>query len=253
MKKVFASSLLFICFSAMLSAQSNPVDSGSKFTLGEFVGLNIPKLCDRSNNELTCGFAPRSGEAVGLTVSYPAGANFTLGADLLYSSEGGRRNGPQAMDASYLTPDTHAHNYLYADFDNEYILNYAEIPVLIKYNMAINHSTKFYVDLGPYAGYLLNAVQKISGTSNIYTDKAQTLPLEPTAETFSAFTDISNSIKPFNFGLSGGLGIIKEFGANSFFIDIRGAYGLTTIQKDSQCGMSHNDYLSLSFGYFVSM
>lgn len=227
--------------------------SDSKVTLGAFGGLNVPKLSDGTNNAMSSGYSSRLGEAFGLTASYSLGLNFALRADLLYSSEGGQKNGTQAIEDSSFNPQAPAETYLYANYDNESILNYAEIPVMIKYSIPVHSSTKFYMDFGSYCGYLLNAQQKTSGTSLIYADKGETMPVEPFTQSFNATTDITNSINPFNFGLTGGVGLIQGVGYGNIFLDIRGAYGLTTVQKNSQDGSSHNGYVSIVVGYSIQL
>ena len=137
----------------------------SNFSLGILGGLNIPRLSGGNGNELSRDYTSRLGTAFGLTASLGFGSNFSLTADLLYSSEGGKRNGIQAFDASSINPQVPAGTYFYADYNNESILNYFEIPVMLKYFIPLNKSSKFFVDFGPYVGFLLNAKQKTSGSS----------------------------------------------------------------------------------------
>ncbi|MGD0341555.1 MAG: porin family protein [Bacteroidales bacterium] len=249
MKKIFLTSFVFICLTTILSAQSSPSERESKFTLGILGGLNIPRLSGGSDNEMSRDYTSRSGEAFGLTVSMDMGSNFDLRADLLYSSEGGKRNGIQAIDASSVNPMAPAGTYLYADFKNESILNYVEIPVMVKYSIPAGNSLKFFADFGPSFGFLLNAKQKTSGASIIYADRAETMIAVPTAQSFDASTDVSSSINHDNFGLTGGMGFAQRVYSGEFFMDFRGAYGLNAIQKDKQDGSSHNGNILIDIGY----
>ena len=238
---------------ALLFGQSLPVKSGSKLTLGLFGGLNIPQLSGGSGNEMSRDYTSRLGAAFGVTSSYSFSPAFALRADVLYSSEGGQRNGMQAIDASAYNPEAPAGTYFYADFKNESILNYLEIPVMLKYSFLKSKTSNLYADFGPYFGFLLNATQKTSGSSLIYADRAGTMPLVSEPQSFDASTDVKSDINSFNFGITGGVGFIEKVGKGELFLDLRGAYGLTTVQKDSQNGKSHNGYLLIALGYAISL
>jgi hypothetical protein len=230
-------------------SQSSPLKSSTDFSVGIMGGINIPRLSGGNGNELSRDYTSRSGPAFGLTASLGLGPHFALTADLLYSSEGGKRNGFQALDASSINPQVPAGTYFYADFKNQSILNYAEIPVMVKYIIPFNKSQKVYVDFGTYVGFLLNAKQKTSGSSIMYADRAQTMPIVETAQSFNASTDITSDINTVNFGLTGGVGFAQSVNSNEIFLDVRGAYGLTVIQKESQNGNSHNGNLLIDLGY----
>jgi hypothetical protein len=249
MKKLSLTLFVLFCLTVMSSAQSSRLSGDSKYTIGILGGLNIPRLSGGNGNELSRDYTSRLGAAFGLTASLSLGSNFSLTADLLYSSEGGKRNGIQAFDASSVNPQAPAGTYFYADYNNESILNYVEIPVMLKYFIPLNKSSKLFVDFGPYIGFLLNAKQKTSGSSIIYADRAETMVVVPEAQSFNANTDIMNSINLTNFGLTGGVGFAQTVNSGEIFLDARGAYGLTVIQKYSQNGNSHNGNLLIDLGY----
>jgi Outer membrane protein beta-barrel domain len=249
MKKLSLTLFVLISLTSMLFCQSSPLKSGADFSLGILGGLNIPRLSGGNGNELSRDYTSRSGLAFGLIASLGLGPHFALTADLLYSSEGGKRNGVQAIDASSINPQVPAGTYFYANFNNQSILNYAELPVMVKYIIPFNKSQKVYVDFGPYVGFLLNAKQETSGSSIIYADRAQTMPIVETAQSFNASTDITSDINTVNFGLTGGAGFTQMFNSSEVFLDVRGAYGLTVIQKVSANGNSHNGNLLIDLGY----
>jgi hypothetical protein len=253
MKKLFVTVFIIACLTATITAQTSSNQPDSKFTLGVFGGLNVPKLTDNSNNEISSGYSSRLGPAFGFTSSYSLCSNFALRVDALYSSEGGKRNGMQAVDATNFNPSVPAGTYFYANFDNESILNYIEIPVMAKYHVSICKSSKFYIDFGPYYGYLLNAKQKTSGSSAIYEDGAGTVSVVPVAQSFDAKTNVTSSIKRNNFGITGGVGFTHGFGVGELFLDVRGAYGLTNVQKYSEDGNSHNGYVLIALGYSINL
>jgi hypothetical protein len=127
---------------------------------------------------------------------------------------------------------------------------------MVKYNIPFNKSQKLYLDFGPYIGFLLNAKQKTSGSSIVYADAAGTQPVtvdpqtgQPFTVPFNASTDITSDINTVNFGLTGGAGFEQMFNSSEVFLDVRGAYGLTVIQKVSANGNSHNGNLLIDLGY----
>jgi len=241
-------------------SQTSSENDGSKFILGAFGGLNTPRLTGGGGNPLSEGWSSRSGAAFGLTLDWNTGTHFGWRADVLYSSEGGQRNGMQALDGSSFNPQIPAGTYFYANYNNESILNYLEIPVLAKYSFNLSHTSKLYLDLGPYVGFLLNAKQKTSGSSIVYADAAGTQPVsvdpatgQPFPVSFDANTDITGDINPVNFGLTGGIGFAQGVGFGNVFIDFRGAYGLTTVQNDSKNGESHTGNLLIAVGYSIPL
>lgn len=260
MKKLFIT-LMVVCFAATsIFAQNGKKENKRTFQLGVLGGLNIPNLTGGNGNPLSEGWSSRTGEAFGITAIFNLGHHFDLQSDVLYSSEGGKRDGMQAIDGSSINPQVPAGTYFYANFHNQTILNYLEIPVMIKYNIPVGKSSAFYADFGPYAGFLLNARLKTSGSSVVYADKAGTQPVtvnpntgQPIAMPFDADTDITNNNKAVNFGLTGGIGYSQGVGFGTASLDVRGAYGLTTIQKDPQNGNSHIGNLLIALGYSIPL
>lgn len=244
--------MIITLFLASLTVTSFAQSSSSKITLGILGGLNIPRLSGGSNNELSRDYTSRAGEAFGFTSNLDLGSNFALRVDLLYSSEGGKRNGLQAFDATTMNPQLPAGTYFYATYNNESILNYLELPVLLKYSIPVS-SSNFYIDFGPYVGYLLSATQKTSGSSMVYADRAETTPVVAQAVPFNATTDVTSSINRMNVGITGGIGYAQKVGKDQVILDIRGAYGLTYVQKDSADGTSHTGNLLISLGYSIPL
>jgi hypothetical protein len=244
---------VFVCITTVLFAKSSSDNKNTKFTMGVLGGLNIPQLSGGKSNELSRDYTSRLGEVFGLTTSYSLSSNFALRVDALYSSEGGKRNGVQAIDAASFNPQAPAGTYLYANFKNKTILNYFELPAMAKYTFPSRSSLKFYINLGPYMGIILNAKQKTSGSSMVYMDRAETTPVSPAAVPFDASTSTTSSIHPVNVGITGGIGIAHTLGMGNLFLDVRGAYGFTVVQKYKQDGSSHTGSLFVALGYSFAL
>jgi len=202
----------------------------------------------------------RQGGAYGVTFTWNTGTHFAWRADLLYSSEGGQKNGMQALAGNSFNPQVPAGTYFYANYNNESILDYLEIPVMAQYSFPLSKSSSLYIDFGPYAGFRLKATQKTSGSSIVYADAAGKQPVsvnpqngQPYAVPFDASTDITKQINPVNFGLTGGIGFTQNIAFGMIVLDVRGAYGLTSIQNNPVNGDNHIGNLLVSLGYSIPL
>jgi len=221
-------------------------------------GLSIPKI-GGGTNELSQDYTSRSAVNIGIFVEYPITENFSIQSEVNYDGQGGQRTGLQPITNSELPPNPNG-PYYYADFRNVSILNYLEIPVLLKYTFG-GEGMRFQGNLGPYIGFLLNASEESSGTSLVYTDKNRSplmIPLPPDYQTygeappqsFNATTNVYDSIKKINVGAAGGIGIIYPLNTNQrISFDVRFTYGITNIQKYSEDGKNHTGNLVISLGY----
>ena len=118
MKKILVTSFVLVCSMAMAMAQSASDKGASEFTLGAFAGFNIPQLTGGGGNPLSENWKSRQGGAYGLTLNWNTGTHFAWRADVLYSSEGGQRNGLQGLDASSINPQVPTGTYFYANYKN---------------------------------------------------------------------------------------------------------------------------------------
>ena len=237
-----------IFFSAPLSAQVTAI--------GVNGGISVPQLRSSGNNEISKDYSSRLAATFGLFADIGITQQFFIKVAVNYAGQGGKRKGMQPVtaippDVSQLLPPG---TMLYADFQNEAVLNYLEIPVTAKYTWG--DKLKYYINAGPYAGILLSATQKTEGTSQFFLDKKGTQPLgiqgQPLpAQSFKADTDVKKDINPINFGFTGGIGLAYTVGgAGEIILDARGAFGLTSIQKDTEAnGKSHTGGLFLTLGY----
>jgi Outer membrane protein beta-barrel domain len=225
--------------------------------LGVQGGLSIPNISG-GTNEISQGYTSRSAPNIGIFMEYQLSNNFSIQPEINYDGQGGQRNGLQPITNSELPPNPNG-PYYYADFKNVSILNYLEIPVLLKYAFG-GESIRFQVNLGPYVGFLLNAKEESSGTSLIYIDKNRTplmVPLPPdyqqygeVQQSFDATTNVYESLNKINFGAAGGIGLIYPLSATDCInFCVRFTYGFTNIQKYSEDGKNHTGNVVISVGY----
>ncbi|HEV3415035.1 MAG TPA: porin family protein [Puia sp.] len=222
--------------------------------LGVHGGLSIPDLSGGNGNQLSSDYTSRLAANFGIQGEWHIYHRFSLQVELNFAGQGGQRNGIQPITnlpaplQSMVPPGS----YLYANFKNKAVLNYLELPILAKFTWG--RTLQFYADAGVYVGYLLHAEEKTSDSSTIYVDQKGT-PLTVQGypvpgQNFTANTDITSSIKRFNVGVTGGVGLALPLDAhNKVFFDARFEYGLINIQKYSADGSNNTGNVLLSLGW----
>jgi hypothetical protein len=218
-------------------------------------GLSFPQL-KGGNSPQSEGYTSRSAATFGGFVNYKLGSRFTLQGEVMFSGQGGKRNGMQPIFTETLSglPVPGDIN-LHADFQNETVINYLEIPVLASYSLSgKNSGSSVYVDAGPYLGILLNAKVVTNGSSAIYLDKSGGMPVEINGfplppQNFDNEADIAESLNSVNVGITGGIGTKFLVGRQKLILDLRAAYGLIPIQADDKDGSNNTGALYLTIGY----
>lgn len=245
---------LYLIFLAAVLAPARSTFAQSPW-LGIKGGLSIPDLSGGGNNPLSNGWTSRLAANFGLQYECTLHNNLGLQVELNYAGQGGKRDGMQPITnlppslASQVPPGT----YLYADFDNKAILDYLELPVMAK--LSWGKTLGFYVNAGPYVGYLLSAKEKTSGTSTIYEDSKGQMPLTVQGypvppQDFTSTTDVTSSIKRWNVGITGGAGLSWRLDrSDKLFLDARFEYGLINIQRYSDDGTNNTGNVLFSLGY----
>jgi len=260
----------------------------AQIKIGGKVGYSVGRITDNSDNIYTEDYESTSGIDFGLTVEFPVSDLFSLQTEILYTQRGGTREGLQPIPTKALEsfgslddlnfmlalqgndPVTDE-NPLYANFTNESDLNYIEIPILGK--LGWGETWRFYVEAGPYVGFLVSSTQRTNGTSLITLDADGTDPLrvlnpnfdpgDPTSgpawvplppQTFDADTDTKSELNTLNFGFHAGAGLIREISdKHEVYLGFRGSWGAKTIQKDKVYGESHIGGLVFSLGYAYTL
>ncbi len=242
MKKlvIYLMSLLFVMsFSA--KAQNT--------SLGVRGGISIPNLSagGSNNNPLNTGYKSRLGPDLALFADFGISKDFSIEPVLEYSSQGGKKDGMQAFPNPYGSTPT----YLYANFKSEAKMNYLLVPVLAKLGWNISHSSpvRFYVNVGPFVGFLLNAKQVTSGSSPVYADQDGTTQVSPGAQSFDNTQNIKSQLHSANFGVEANVGFSEAFGKSEIFIEGGGNYGFLNIQKGTANGKNNIGAGTLTIGY----
>lgn len=221
MKRIIKSAA---AIAAILLLSSNTNAQKNTFSVGARAGVNISKLCCGSM-EINEDYVFGEGPSFGLAASYGFSKYFSVAAELDFATQGGKKNGMQAI-----TPGSNG-SVLYAKFDNKTVLNYLELPIMAR--VTFGDKFKYYVNAGPYIGYLLAAKNVTSGSSQIFADKAGT-QIESTAlQSFNSDKDVKSQFLAINYGLTGGLGAGYSFGNHVVWLDGRYVLGMPNIRKNT--------------------
>lgn len=261
--------ILVFVFCGILSSQAQQ----REFFAGVKAGLGIPNLTAGSiTTPLSEGYASRLGFYGGIVTELHTGSHFGFRAELNYSSQGGKRDGLQALPLPAeleplwqalslfgITPD----EYMYADITSEAILNYLEIPIMAKYRFSLSPRINFYMQAGPYMGFLVNAKNITSGSSAIYVDKGGNLPLDAILivaqqppmgdQSFDHTENITSDVHRFNIGGQGAIGFGLLMKSGQFFIEGGGNYGFLSIQKDEANGTNNTGAGTVTVGYLFNL
>lgn len=221
-------------------------------------GISVPNLKAAKDNPVSNGWSSDIGPCFGAVAEFGLSKHVFLQAEFNYSSQGGKKNGLQAISSdpyvSFFPPETQVPPYIYAVYDNKVKLNYLELPVLLKLDFSFGNKLSFFVDGGPYASYLLAAKSITKGNSNIYFDEALTEPFLPGAVSFDTTLDIKADVKKFNFGIQGGIGLSFVLTNESKLqISLGGNYGFIPIQKDDANGKNNTGAATITLGYIVKL
>lgn len=220
-------------------------------------GISLPKLSGGGSNEVSRNYKSRVAPNFGAFFEFGINKKFSIQPEINFAGNGGKRKGLQPITQPVTgLPTLPDGVYYYGDFETEAVLNYLEIPVIVKYRFKPGSKFRFYLNGGAFYGRLLSAKTKTKGSSSIYLDKNKTPLLIPPSNqplppvSFDAETNIKDQVNHNNFGLTGGGGIEFARGKNYFFIDGRISYGLRNIQLDPvRNGDSHTGGLIFSVGY----
>jgi hypothetical protein len=240
-----------------------------KFYGGAKAGFGIPNLTAGSiTTPLNKDYVSRYGFYGGIIAEIQTSKRLSFRTEINYSSQGGKRNGLQALPLDPqmallwqalplfgVTPD----NYMYADINSEAILNYLEIPVMAKLTFSLAPRLGFYLQAGPYLGIMLNAKNITSGTSAIYIDSEGTLPIDailqqaqfPTIgqQSFAHTENITPDVHRINVGGQGAAGFAYSMGSGKLFLEGGGNYGFIPIQKDDANGNNNTGAGTVTAGY----
>lgn len=113
----------------------------AQWEIGARGGLSIPNLTagGSQNNPLNTGYSSRLGPDFGVSGEYHFSTLFSLEGRVEYSSQGGKKDGMQALTTPdaivqyYQSQNIPPPPYLYANYKSEAKLNYLLIPVLAKF------------------------------------------------------------------------------------------------------------------------
>lgn len=230
--------------------------SNAQLHIGAKGGISIPNL--KGNSEQSKGYTSREGIYGGLFVTYQLTSSLYLQPEINFSPQGGQRKGMQLIPSGAIEGISLPRGVnLYANFKSVTILNYLEVPLLVK--LIFGNKIKYYACGGPHVAFVIEAKTKTSGSSLLYMDAGGTEPLMQNgspfpAVSFNSTTDIKESIKKVNAGVQGGLGVQYPVGSGTIFLEGRAILGIINIQTHPESdGKNKTGSLAVAVGYSVKL
>jgi len=226
------------------------------FALGFQGGIRHAELGrpDASPIVLNTQLDSRIGQQAAIFAEFKISNFISLKPMIEYSSQGGKKLGLQG----FATPDAIAASYqpgqapqvLYANYNSELKLNYVMVPLLAKFRFeSPKFPLDFYVDAGPFVGFLLSADQVNNGQSQMYTDMSLQHPVPGGPQSFNNTQNVKDQFNAFNIGLESALGISYHFGPNRLFIEGGANFGVMDVQKTDINGKNEASSTTVAIGY----
>ena len=219
----------------------------------------MPNLSSSGGSDVSQGYKTISGPDLGLVVDYMIAGKVSIETGLEWSTQGGQKSGLQTIPASpelaqYFPPGSNV-QFLYANFSSTVRLQYLMLPVLIKYNMNLDHAGhwKLYLDGGLFGGLLITAKASAAGTSKVYYDREETNQVGSLAVQFDSTGDIKKQLHKGNFGIEGNVGILYRLKSVSYFVEAGGNYGFINLQKNTRNGINYTGALIFRIGVTYSL
>jgi len=234
--------------------------SFSQIYLGAKGGLTIPNLTAGGSNPVSSGYSSRLGPYFGAVAEDAFGGKFSIQVELNYSSQGGKKDGEQAIPSSQVsslippgTPPSQIPAYFYANYNSVAKLNYLEVPILAKFTFSLTKNLSLFLDVGPYVDYLINAKDVNTGSGYVYLDEKEQVPVSPGPESFDTTQDITSQVNRFNVGVQGGGGFALKVGTGKLMLTMGGNYGFINIQKYAADGKNNTGAATVTLGYLFKL
>lgn len=243
------------------------VKAQSDIFIGARGGLNIPKLTASGDNPMSKGYSSRLAGNGGIFAEFRFTELFSLQPMIEFTQQGGKRKGMQAIPTAMMPeqmqqiPAMFNEQYLYADFKSETTFDYIMIPILAKFGYNLNNTPiRLYVNVGPFASFLLGAKQITKGNSFLYVDPTgdTTIDYLGTLTGAPAMGEVSmdenrsitDEVNRVNYGVSANIGVSYEITPrHNILLEVGGNYGFRKLQKSAENGENRIGAATFVVGY----
>ncbi len=208
--------LLFIATSYSLSAQ---------IAIGPKAGINLATIGgDDAPDDVKSIVGFQFGAAAEISVN----EMISVQPELLYFQKGAKAEGSEEIYGTTI------------EYTSTQMLNYFEIPLLLKLKFGAEDGPRFFATVGPSFGFGLGGKWETETTVNGETEKD---------DGDIDFED--DKIKKLDLGASIGAGAEFAAGPGNFFVDVRYLLGLTTTDdSDFDQDVKHRG-IGISVGYLI--
>ena len=222
---------------SIIAQETEKVCKPHEFAIGVLGGANLSILYTGSQ-EINKNYGFGVGYNVGLTGSYAINDLFSVVTEVNFAYLSSERKDMQPLLSN--SPYQNAAYPLYASFKKTETFDYFEVPAMFR--VTTGKKVKFYVNAGPYIGFVSNARIEASGRSLLYRDLSGQVPegSNNTMYSMDGSQVTTGSINTVSFGLTGGLGVGYTFGRNMVVFDARYDIGLTNIRANTAVNGKNN-------------
>lgn len=262
----------------LLAFSSIGLHAQTSISVGVKAGLNIPKITAAGNNPMSKGYSSRLAGNAGIFGEFRFSELFAIEANVMYTQQGGKRDGMQAIPTAILEKfpqfaqiqpalTTNGVDYLYADFKSVTKFNYIMVPVHAKFGWRLGAASPFRVDVGagPFVSFLMSAKQVTKGSSHMYVDSKGTTTLDAMLgllmgsvapvigeQPMKVNRDITDDLRKVNFGVSAAASLSYDLDAaakHRIFLEAGGNYGFVKLQRDATNGQNRIGAGTVALGY----
>ena len=173
----------FVATAIFLYSFYTQIQAQARLSIGIKAGTNTPGLAVNSSDPVIDGYKTILEPYYGLVLETGLNNKWSILTEINYASIGITKNGSQVVPKStysgyeFGTLVLPAH--VYANFDSKIVLNYIEMPWMLKYSAYQRKKINFFINAGPSVGILLKGQVNTNGKGKIYSDLAHTKTIAP--------------------------------------------------------------------------
>ena len=190
--------------------------------LGIDGGLNLANLASQWEGETVSGQI-KVGANLGVFANIPLGSAIAIQPGIRYSLKGSKYDSRQTVFYGTNLQNTY-------EAENNLALHYAEIPLNFVYTFGSDDSrSKFFVGLGPYVAFLLDAEEKFKIKDKANPQGAPALPEDGISDLKIGNDEGRNNLKRTDYGGQAFVGYKLN---NSWFLKAGGQMGFEEIRYE---------------------
>ena len=235
--------LFFLCFAEVSLAQNTM----GKFSIKPMAGANVTTF---GQSDFDGIYHSKVRLNAGFETEYGLAEQLGLSLGLFYSQQGADIDGGVQMTATYESGvvnilDIYMKGKQHTDYLNVPLMAHFYIPVLKGLCIKTGFQLGVLVNDRVSTNTLVNRIPVYQPSGDVIVFYPNGLPAELTPASYSYESDLSDVIKPIDFGIPVGL----SYEYKRVCLDARYYFGLKKVDKTDNPDKIRNRYLSITLGY----